>query len=216
MVYQAVSEIPQVLINALLSPIAFTTNDAAEPVLPELAPLESAALVNGTPVPVQLIPTETADGYVLKGEGFEVVLAATSKSGEPLKLDESGNIILNDERVAKFSGSGFAPGSIIKVWLFSEPTELREVIADANGEFSGEAAVPADAPMGEHTIQLNGITQNGELRSVAMGVVLNPDAAAQPVSPTTDSGEINWWLLSAGFAAAALLLVLVTRRRKKA
>lgn len=215
-VYQAVSEIPQVLINALLSPIAFTTNDAAEPVLPELAPLESAALVNGTPVPVQLIPTETADGYVLKGEGFEVVLAATSKSGEPLKLDESGNIILNDERVAKFSGSGFAPGSIIKVWLFSEPTELREVIADANGEFSGEAAVPADAPMGEHTIQLNGITQNGELRSVAMGVVLNPDAAAQPVSPTTGSGEINWWLLSAGFAAAALLLVLVTRRRKKA
>jgi hypothetical protein len=183
------------------------------PVLPELTPSESLAYENGSPVQIQLERTEQDNGYVLVGDGWQVALQAADSSGSPLRIDDSGNIILNKDRFVQFSGSGFAPGSIVKVWLFSDPAEVSEVIADSSGNFLGEAQLPEGIPVGQHTVQLNGLSKDGQLRSVSLGVIVEPVAGVPAPVPFDFSGLMNMlWILAAG---VLLFFFILWRRRKK-
>jgi hypothetical protein len=122
---------------------------------------------------------------------------------------------LNQDRFVQFSGTGFAPGSIIRIWLFSDPTELGDVIADASGNFVGQAQLPQGIPTGEHTVQLNGLTKDGQLRSVSLGVVVQPDLVVAPAAPVGFdlSGLLNFlWLIATG---VLIWFFIVWRRRKK-
>jgi cbb3-type cytochrome oxidase subunit 3 len=135
-------------------------------------------------------------------------------------LDDSGNIILNDDRFVQFSGTGFAPGSIVKVWLFSDPTELSDVIAAADGTFTGKSQIPEGIPTGEHTIQLNGLTQDGQLRSVSLGVLIQPDPVVAAATPPPAGADIAGlmailWTLAAGILAGFFFFILWRRRKKK-
>lgn len=220
-VYETIESIPKKIYEVLIAPIAFVLDAATgTPVLPELAPQESAVYVSGKSVDVEVLASETKDSYLLKGPDFEVTLRATAKNGQVLSLDDNGNILLNSDRFASFNGSGYAPGSLIKVWLFSDPTSLTQVIADEDGNFTGTATIPSNVPTGNHTLQLNGITQDGQVRSVALGVVLqetlgsdtrNSESAA---SANTNSGLPIFGLSAlAVFALITILLVAKIRRR---
>jgi hypothetical protein len=202
----------------LLKPFAYdVATETGSPELPALSPAESLAYENGDAVVVELVKNAAENGYVLRGDGWEVALEATDSSGAPLLLDESGYIILNNDRVVQFSGTGFAPGSPVKVWLFSEPTALSDVIADASGNFVGRSQLPEGIPTGEHTIQLNGLTGDGQFRSVALGVVVQPDqqviAPAVPPVGFDIGGLMNWLWLLAGLVL--IFFFILWRRRKK-
>lgn len=214
-VFTPTNPIPQLLVDILSQPLAYVLSVVGTPELPELGPTESLAYENGTAVSITLVLNETASGYVMEGDGWVVSLEATDPSGTPLVLDDSGNILLNLDRVVTFSGTGFAPGSIIKVWLFSDPAEISEVVADANGNFVGQAQLPAGIPTGEHTVQLNGLTEDGQLRSVSLGVVVQPDPVIAPAPPVGFdlTGLLNFlWILAAG---VLIWFFIVGRRRKK-
>jgi hypothetical protein len=215
-VYGSTNPIPEVLRDALNAPLAFLLGLLSGlPELPKLSPTESLAYENGSPVTIQLIENGSNNGYVLIGDGWQVSLEATDSSGEPLLLDDDGNIILNSDRFVQFSGNGFAPGSIVKVWLFSTPTELSDVIADVNGNFIGKALIPEGIPTGEHTIQLNGLTKDGQLRSVALGVLIQPEVLIAPVPPVGFdlSGTMNFlWII---LVLVSIWLFILWRRRKK-
>jgi hypothetical protein len=216
-VYGSSNPIPPALVDALRSPLAYLLELlTGSPELPSLASTESMAYENGSPVQIQLVKTDFENGYVLIGDGWQVALEATDSSGEPLRLDDSGNIILNSDRFVQFSGTGFAPGSIVKVWLFSDPTEISEVLADANGNFVGQAQLPEGITVGEHTIQLNGLTKDGQLRSVALGVLVQPALAVAPAAQVGFdlSGLMNFlWVIAAG--VLTWFFIVWRRRRKK-
>lgn len=215
-VYGPTNPIPQEIVDVLRAPLAYVLELlSGSPELPTLTPTESIAYENGSPVEIQLVENETQNGYLLIGDGWQIALEATDSSGEPLILDDSGNIILNQDRFVQFSGTGFAPGSIVKVWLFSDPTELSDVVADANGNFVGKALIPEGIPTGEHTIQLNGLTKDGQLRSVALGVLIQPELVIAPAPPAGFdlTGLMNLlWLLA---AAVLVFFFILWRRRKK-
>ena len=213
-VFTPSNPIPQSLLDVLAAPLAYILAELnKDPELPELAPNESLAYENGSPVQIQLVRTDEDNGYVLIGDGWQVALEAADSSGSPLRIDDSGNIILNKERFVQFSGSGFAPGSIIKVWLFSDPTSLSKVTADASGNFVGEAQLPEGIPVGQHTVQLNGLTEDGQLRSVSLGVVVEPVAIAPAPVSFDFSGLMNMlWILAAG---VLFFFFILWRRRKK-
>jgi hypothetical protein len=200
--------VPAAIREVLSKPFGYELDTAGQPELPALAPTQSLAYENGSPIGVELVPTEEQSGYILSGDGWQVELAATDMSGSPLKLDDSGNIILNDDRFVEFSGTGFAPGSLVKVWLFSEPAELSQLTADASGNFTGRAMVPTDTAVGEHTIQLNGISKDGQLRSVALGVVVQALAV-----PQASQFVWNWWYLLGGLAP--FFWWIIGKRRKR-
>jgi hypothetical protein len=208
------TQIPRDLADVLARPLGYTVEQTTgAPILPELTPMESLAYENGSPVQIQLVRTDEDNGYVLIGDGWQVALEAADSAGAPLRIDDSGNIILNRDRFVQFSGSGFAPGSIVKVWLFSDPAEISEVIADASGNFVGEAQLPEGIPVGQHTVQLNGLTKDGQLRSVSLGVVVEPVAVVPAPVPFDFSGLMNMlWILAAG---VLFFFFILWRRRKK-
>ena len=210
------TQIPRDLVDVLDRPLGYTVEQTTgAPVLPQLTPSESLAYENGSPVVIQLVRTDEDNGYALIGDGWQVNLEAADSAGSPLRLDDSGNIILNQDRFVQFSGTGFAPGSIVKVWLFSDPAEISEIVADANGNFVGQAQLPEGIPTGEHTVQLNGLTKDGQLRSVSLGVVVQPDLVVPPVASVGFdlTGLLNFlWLLAAG---VLIWFFIVWRRRKK-
>lgn len=205
--------IPQELVDALFSPLAYAITPTSQSALPNLNPRQSAAFENGAAVQVELVITNNENGYLLRGDNWQVSLEATDTQGTPMVLDDSGNIVLNSDRFVQFQGAGFAPGSIIKVWLFSDPTSISDLIADASGNFSGSAQLPANITNGEHTVQLNGLSKDGQIRSVALGVVVQPDVVAAPVLPPFDFTPLwNLVFITAG-VVMMFLLVLLARKR---
>jgi hypothetical protein len=212
--YLSPSDIPAALRVILSKPLAYEEPTSGTGlVLPALAPGTSLAYENGVPVTIRLVRTDEQNGYSLIGDGWRVDLTALDSNESPLRLDDSGNIILNQDRFVQFSGTGFAPGSIIKVWLFSDPAEISEVLADASGNFVGQAQLPEGIPTGEHTIQLNGLSQDGQLRSVSLGVVVQPDLVVAAPAPLDLTGLMNGLLILA--AGVLLFFFILWRRRKK-
>jgi hypothetical protein len=212
-VYSSQNPIPQGLLDILANPLAYNVSQVSgEPLLPQLPAGESMAYENGIPVPVMLTPTANNSGYVMKGSGWEILLEATGPAGSALLLDEKGNIILNADRLVQFGGTGFAPGSLVKVWLFSDPKEITTVAADSAGQFSGSAPIPEEIPVGEHTIQLNGLTKDGQVRSIALGVVVTQDVAVAPAP--VDFSLLSNILVSLAALVLGVFLILAWRRRK--
>ena len=118
-----------------------------------------------------------------------------------------------------FNGRGFAPNTKIIVWIFSDPTLLGEVTTDENGEFSGQLAVPASLAAGQHTVQLNGTSKNGETRSVSVGVeVVDTDTTdatgSSSSSSTSTSAAITSAVVASVLFASLIVAISIFRRRK--
>ena len=150
---------------------------------------------SGTPQPPALDPagvrvTESGDdvdvevrrgddgGVGVAGGGFDVSLQARARDGGPMPVDAGGSLRMQQGGLAVASGRGFAPGSRAEVWLFSEPRFLGTVAVAADGTFTGSFPVPASIEVGVHTLQLNAWATDGQLRSVSLGLVVDPAPAA--------------------------------------
>ena len=205
----------------LSKPLAYPAQDASsensnvDGSLPKLKAQEALSVENGLATEFSIEASDSNTGYLVSGDDWEVALAAADENGTPLNLDDSGNIILNSDRYVSFSGTGYAPGSSVKVWMFSDPTSVTQVTADASGDFKGQAQIPADLPDGEHTLQLNGVNKDGQIRSVAMGVLIAPVAApVLPAVPSAITGFDPLWLALFVLGLIAVAGVVWFRRRK--
>ena len=212
-VFNRTNPVSQELVDILSSPLSYQSPNALSLSLPTMTPNQSVAIENGAPVAVRSVVTSNQNGYSVQGSDWQVSLEARSTSGEPLELDESGNLVLNSDRLVQFQGTGFAPGSIIKVWLFSDPASIADVTADQNGSFIGSAQLPADIPQGDHTVQLNGLSTNGQIRSIALGVVVQPDVVATPIATPVDFTQL--WNLVFVTAGVVMMFFLVLLARKR-
>jgi hypothetical protein len=212
-------------LQAILSkPLAYPGRDSSSDgskdsgSLPQLNPQQALLVENSVATEFSIETSASNTGYLVSGDDWQVALEAADENGTPLNLDDSGNIILNSDRNVSFSGTGYAPGSTVKVWMFSDPTSVTQVTADESGEFKGLAQIPAGLPDGEHTLQLNGVNKNGQIRSVAMGVLIAPGATpAVPAVPATPSAVASidpLWLAPFALMLIALGAVLWFRRRK--
>jgi uncharacterized repeat protein (TIGR02543 family) len=86
-------------------------------------------------------------------------------------------VINNDVRT---EGTGLAPNSEFAVYLFSEPTLLGIGKTNANGEFFAKFIVEKALPIGDHTLQVNGLLPDGRTSSVSMPVtIIDTIATAQ-------------------------------------
>jgi hypothetical protein len=140
-------------------------------------------------VPVQVSQVSSNTALKIDGGEFNVTLSASSAPGVNSALSSRGELVLTTGNYASFSGAGFAPNSEIVVWLFSTPTKLGTVVTDASGSFSGSLEVPSNLESGQHTVQLNGETSDGETRSLAVGVELVSEESAAEESAAEESSE---------------------------
>lgn len=140
----------------------------------------SLLLVNGVPTSVVVAPNAPSSptGLVVTGNGFTMRLAGLNAQGQPLGLSpDGGALVLGQDRMAQVAGTGFLPDSEVRLYMFSEPRYIGTVATDASGNFVGEVPIPKDVPIGRHTLQANGYANDGNVRSLSLGVMVRPDRA---------------------------------------
>jgi hypothetical protein len=157
------------------------------------------ATVDGVSVPFTVMPAPSSTALMVEGSNFGVSISASSSRDAEEKLSPQGELVLTSGGFVIFSGTGFEPNTEVVVWIFSDPRQLGKVMTDAEGNFSGELALPEDLEVGEHTLQLNGLSDEGETRSLAVGVELL----------STENPDSNWiaWLGVGGLSAAVVGLI---------
>ncbi|MBU6245108.1 MAG: InlB B-repeat-containing protein [Actinomycetales bacterium] len=137
-----------------------------------VAPGGALLLVGEVPSGVRVVPDRSVapTGLDASGDGFTMRLLGLGADGRPLGLTGDGALLLESGRSAGVSGTGFRPNAPVKVFLFVPARELGTVMTDASGSFSGRVPLPADLPPGRYTLQTNGWTPNGQVRSLSLGV----------------------------------------------
>lgn len=178
--------------------------------LPELLPLQSFALSNNLPVSINVVENSSKTGLNLIGDDFEVLMNAVSSDGTELPLSSNGTLLLQRGNLASFSGVGFEANSEVAIWLFSTPKFIGTVLTDSEGKFVGQIDIPKNLELGQHTLQLNGTTPSGEIRSLAVGVEVE-----QPTQELASEPNSQFILISifSIIGAIAVLVIVIMRRR---
>jgi hypothetical protein len=142
----------------------------------------AAMLVDGEVVELRIEGDPQGVALILTADGFLADLRVLGADGtvRPL-LDgmlagvQGGQLVI--------TSSGWAPGSTVVLWLYSEPTKLAEIVVDASGSFPVTATIPAGMTPGEHLIQLVGPSPDGDLRVLAAGLLVDAAESATAEDP---------------------------------
>lgn len=177
-----------------------------EGVIPTLSVGQSVATNAGEPEIVTVTPNSEQKQATVEGDGWSMAVQVEGENGG---VDSGANggasVTFVRDQGALVSGDGFMPGTRADVWLFSDPTLLGSVQIDDTGAFSGEVNIDgAVVTVGEHTLQLQGVGEDGFVRAANLGVIVE-DVAAE-VTTEAASGFLWWlWLLVAlGVVAASV------------
>ena len=185
-------------------------------VIPAMAPGQSVATSGGEPVPVRITPVSEQKLAVVEGDGWSMAVNVAAEDGgvEPSEGGALLKLVRNES--ALVSGSGFMPGTRADVWLFSDPTLLGTVTIDENGEFTGEVNIdPNMIPVGEHTLQLQGVGEDGYVKAANLGVLVDDPVEAVPTAVEQGLGLI-WWIIAAIVLLALIVVLIASRRRRDA
>ena len=145
-------------------------------------------------------------GMKVQGAGWTIAVDVVRGDGVVQTTGASQVLRLDRLSVGTATGTGFLPGTLVTVWIFSEPVRLATVTVDGDGGFTLEFLLHATtiAP-GEHTLQVQGVGQDGLIKAVNLGVVVEPlETVLLETAGDRQSGNSRPFLL---WVLAGLLLM---------
>jgi hypothetical protein len=167
--------------------------------------------VDGKPATVKLV-VEDEKRLVLSGDKFQLSLSGTCINDEACRIEKrSGGretIVFNRNGAAFVSGFGFKPGTLVHVWMFSDPKYLGALTVGSDGKFAGSLDL-GNVALGEHTLQANGTSFDGAERSANIGVSVSHGAQ---VLPKTGSSGLALLLTALLALLGGLALQAVSRK----
>jgi hypothetical protein len=139
----------------------------------------SLVLYNNEYQPSKLAILDNNIAQVVAPGGGVLNLQAKDKD-EPIAVNTEGRVQMVQSNFVFAQGTGLAPNSEFAVYLFSNPTLLGVGKTNAKGEFFVSFPVKKQIPLGDHTLQINGLLADGRTSSVSMPVsVVDSLATAQ-------------------------------------
>jgi hypothetical protein len=178
--------------------------------IPELTPGVAEAFFNGSPV------TTTSEAL---GTGWSLTTPTAALSIDA--YDKSSTLVPLAAGAASLEGylggsvlvqgEGFKPGTQADVWLFSTPILLGTPTVLPDGTFRVMLPIPQGTPVGQHTIQVNGLTASEETLSASLGVRIA--SARSTLASTGVDVELLPVALLIGFGVALLSAAQGRRRR---
>jgi uncharacterized repeat protein (TIGR02543 family) len=114
-----------------------------------------------------------------------IEVKSVTTNNQPKPLTNETTLVFEQAGKAALAGTGFKPVTKVLVWLFSDPTLLGETEVKADGSFDVLFLVPASLPAGNHTLQINGVTNANEVITQTMGVIIEAKATPEEPKPTT-------------------------------
>jgi hypothetical protein len=140
------------------------------------------------------------------------VLNVQAKDGEtPIPVDSTGRVQMVRSNTVETGGAGLRPNSEFAVYLFSEPILLGVGKTDSQGNFYASFPVDEKLPLGEHTLQVNGITAAGDSSSISLPVVVveSQAVASKNAMVSTEGPATGAWTISNYICWLLILLVLL-------
>ena len=157
---------------------------------------------------------ETVDDNGLKFAGLDdFALQILLKEGNGRVDSGTKSITMSPSGTAEANGLGFLPGSIVEVWIFSDPRLLGTTTVLDDGSFSVSLVIPIDLEVGPYTIQVNGRLANGRERSSNIGITVSEITVSEQRLPSTGTSSHGLSFTIIGLALGANLVLLASRRR---
>jgi hypothetical protein len=201
----------EVTINVAQGPPAPEPN-LAEGALPDLNPGNFLATSGGTPESASIRGDETNNTVIFEGTGgWSFTLQVTPQSGSVDVGDDPPTPRFTSGSTHSLTGLGFMPGTIASVWFFSDPTLVSTVEIDDAGQLTTEFLVDSRViPLGEHTLQFQGVGEDGLIKAANVGVVVFEEE-----TPSATPAQTHLWWFVAAFLLLAIAVAawLVWRRR---
>jgi hypothetical protein len=148
--------------------------DRSTDVLPRASVGAASATRAGLPQEVRVVPDTERRAARVEGEGWRIAISLATGAGAVQSSGLGGaRVEIVIDETAEVTGDGFQPGTRADVWLFSDPVLLGSYQVGIDGTFRGDAPV-SGVPIGEHTLQLQGIGEDGFVRAANLGVVVLP------------------------------------------
>ncbi|MFM9082371.1 MAG: fibronectin type III domain-containing protein, partial [Actinomycetota bacterium] len=231
--------VPAPVAGPVIQPVKKTKTDNPAPQTPVATPLpdvsmpmdntataaltDGAGTVFGMPESGWVRETLEVQGYTVR-TSEDLYMQIRVNTGAP-RVNVRGMPILRQGENLDILMTGLLPGSETSAWLFSTPVLLGRAEADASGAINAQYAIPDSLEPGFHTVQLNGITPDGTVRSIEVKIEVvrpattdtTPDDTVSAVPVDNGSSTPTGLILMA--ATMGLLLALaagltLARRRR--
>ena len=179
------------LVNVTQPPLAPEFNRLIGEI-PGLLPGSSLATRAGIPIPLTVTGLADQNLVVFDGDGWSMGLNLLNEDAMVEPTEGGAFVRLTRDEPFLITGEGFKFPSTVGVYIFSEPTLVGTVEVDADGSFAADFFIDAAlVPTGEHTLQMQGVGEDGYVRAANLGISVGdsavPVAAAGPFAP--------WWTL---------------------
>ena len=115
------------------------------------------------------------------------LLNLQAKDGDAaIEVSDSGRIQIAQSNLVEAQGNGLAPNTEFAVYMFSEPTLLGIGRTNDKGEFFVSFILENELPLGNHTLQVNGLMVDGRTSSVSLPVTVVDKAVVAESGLATD------------------------------
>ncbi len=139
------------------------------PKAPAVAPGEASAVVDGETISATL--SRVNNQITATARDISTTISGLTPDGQRVALNTEGNLVLNEGDKIVVEASGVEPDEDVAVWMFSTPTKLGVIAADASGKISGTFNLPNGIESGEHRVVLSATSRNGT--DVVLGIGLS-------------------------------------------
>lgn len=165
------------------------TTETVTPVQPQdlvqttQPPGASVAVIGGQEAVVVNQPLPRGQGIEVSAGPVAMTFRSVTPGGQSVPVAPDGTLVIARSGEVPVSAEGLSPGSTVYKTLYSEPLNLGEGLADANGIYDGSTSIPSTVPTGSHTLVIRGTTKLGEPFILNVGVTVTTPAAALGASP---------------------------------
>lgn len=170
------------------------------------------ALVDGDEMEAWLT---VAGNTVTVGTEQGVTVSVTNAEESPTS---GTSLVLTPGSMIDVEASGYIPGSPLEAWIFSTPVRLGEGIADEAGAFDGQFALSSSAQLGQHTVVVHGVSLDGEIITVAIGVKVIDQATVLSSPENSDNYsilQIMAVIIGSLLLFTAVMFAVIRRREKR-
>ena len=189
------------------TPSATGTIEPVAPEAPGVALGEAGTVIDGKVVETEI--TRANNAVTVTAGSISATVAVKKANGEQIPLDANGNIQVSEDEEFFTTGTGFAPGSIVEVWMMSNPIQLGTTSADSKGKVEGVFKVPSGVESGSHRLVFKG--RNADDASVVVAIGISYTANNE----SSNAVRILIIVPIVLAALAALLLPAAVRTRRK-
>jgi len=127
------------------------------PDLIDTASAQGAATIGGKTV--KATTTRVNNQLIFTAAEFTVTFAGVNADGSVIPLRTDGVLELAREDMFRLDAKGFAPGTQVTVWMFSQPQRLAKLTVGADGLLRTSLRVPKSLKDGLHHVVLVGVDQ---------------------------------------------------------